>query len=124
MIRTQIDGALADAALLELDPMHRLRTAEQQQQACTDLLAAWYAQEDVINLWDFTRQVLNDAWPKGKPTPVAVAKYILALRHIMAIKARVMVVESEAYGMHQALRAAGATIEEIAEYEALAMGDR
>jgi len=50
-----IDPSLAYTALKETDPEFGKRTVLEGGQIRQRLLAAYYAQEEIRNLWDFTR---------------------------------------------------------------------
>lgn len=50
-----IDESLAFTALLELDPTYRNLSPLGCQVRREALLKAWYAQDDIRNMWDFTR---------------------------------------------------------------------
>lgn len=60
MQQMPIDESLAFTALLEMDPAYR----NLSPLACTRrrdaLLRAWYAQDEVRNMWAFARQWLDD----------------------------------------------------------------
>lgn len=60
MLRTQLDESLAFTALLEMDPTFRNLTSEAGQRRINALLLAWYAQEEVKNMWAFARKWLDD----------------------------------------------------------------
>jgi hypothetical protein len=59
MQATDLDPSLAYTALRELDPGHNDRTWQEYGERRDALLAAWYAQDDIRNLMDFTRAWLT-----------------------------------------------------------------
>jgi hypothetical protein len=63
MQENPIDPSLAYTALLELDPEFGKRTVAEGAARRAKLLTAYYAQDTVRNLWDFTPQWL--ATPAG-----------------------------------------------------------
>lgn len=50
-----IDESLAYTALMNLDPGFGSRTVDEGAKVREELLNDYYAQEDIRNLWDFTR---------------------------------------------------------------------
>jgi hypothetical protein len=124
---TDLDPSLAFTVLLELDPEMRERTSVEGYQVRQQLLDAYYAQDAIRNLWDFTRWYLGNP-PRGVhqpgPPPRLVGDYIGRLRRIAELKKQVMQLESAALGVHNLLREQGAQIADIERYHALAYGDQ
>lgn len=58
MQQTDLDPSLAFTALLEMDPTFRNLSPEGCQLRQRALLRAWYAQDEVRNMWAFARSWL------------------------------------------------------------------
>lgn len=58
MKKTDLDPSLAFTALLELDGENR--TMVEAQEMREQLLEAYYAQNEIRNLWDFTKSWLDN----------------------------------------------------------------
>jgi hypothetical protein len=127
VIPTNLDPSLAFTALLEMDPEMRGRTSAEGAAVRRELLDAYYAQDAVRNLWDFTRWYLGNppaGVPQPGPPPRMVGDYIGRLRRIAELKQQVIQLESAALGVHDLLREHGAQIADIERYHALVFGDR
>jgi hypothetical protein len=63
-----LDRTVAFTALDELDPSFRRLSLEQMTERISELLAAWYRQDEIPNLWDFTAHRLStsDPFPHGR----------------------------------------------------------
>lgn len=60
-----LDRSLAFTALLEQDPSFRRLSLNEQALRISDLLAAWYRQDKIKNLWDFTAHWLSSGKAAG-----------------------------------------------------------
>jgi hypothetical protein len=120
---TDIDPTLAFTALLELDTKQRERTSAEGSAVRAKLLAAYYDQDAIRNLWDFTRWYLSNQDDSEQPTPPyrMVGEYIGTLRHIIDLKEQARMLEAMALVLWVELHDRyGASDEQLAGYERLA----
>jgi hypothetical protein len=122
-----LDPSLAFTALLELDPGMRERSGEEGAIVRRHLLADYYAQDAIRNLFDYTRwwiSVVGEPSAEPGPPQRMIGEYVGRLRRIAELKAQVRQLETAALEVANMLQRRGATHDDLCRYEAVARGDK